>query len=147
MHIGYHNDKHIYQMGSGENRMDLNQVTSEKDLDITFQDDLQFYQTLVGQSQEGKLNSRSYSSQFPTHRQRDAYTSLQGSRPSTRGVCFKCVVTFKLRDIKLIGVQRRQQDCQETFGMNHTTSDSPPWAYQHFNSEEKELTCCKYSKF
>ena len=42
MHIGYHNDKHIYQMGSGESRMDLNQVTSEKDLGITFQDDLQF---------------------------------------------------------------------------------------------------------
>ena len=30
--------------------------------------------------------------------------------------------------------------------MNHTTSDSPPWAYQHFNSEEKERTCCKYFK-
>ena len=27
-------------MGSGESRMDLNQVTSEKDLGITFQDDL-----------------------------------------------------------------------------------------------------------
>ena len=38
MHIGYHNDKHIYQMGSGESRMDLNQVTSENDLGITFQD-------------------------------------------------------------------------------------------------------------
>ena len=53
------------------------------------------YQTLVGQSQEGKLNSRSYSSQFPTHRQRNVYASLQGSRPSTRGVCFKCVVTIQ----------------------------------------------------
>ena len=42
MHIGYHNDKHIYQMGSGYSRIDLNQVTSEKSMSITFQDDLQF---------------------------------------------------------------------------------------------------------
>ena len=47
MHIGYHNDKHIYQMGSGRSRMDLNQVTSEKDLGITFQDDLQFTKHLA----------------------------------------------------------------------------------------------------
>ena len=47
MHIGYHNDKHIYQMGSGESRMDLNQVTSEKYLGITFQDDLQFTKHLA----------------------------------------------------------------------------------------------------
>ena len=30
MHIGYHNDKYILYMGVGDNRMDLNQVTSEK---------------------------------------------------------------------------------------------------------------------
>ena len=90
IHIEYHNDKHIYQMGSGESRMDLNQVTSEKDY---FPGRPPVYQTLGGQSQKGELHARSYSSQFPTHRQRDAYTSLQGSRPSSRGVCFKCVVT------------------------------------------------------
>ena len=45
-----------------------------------------------------------------------------------------------------ITIREEQQDCQETFGMNHTTSDSPPWAYQHLNSEGIELTCCKYSK-
>ena len=90
MHIGYHNDKHIYQIGSGESRMDHNQVTSEKPGYY-----FPVYQTLGGQSQEGKLHARSYSSQLPTHRQRDAYTSLQGSRPSARGVCFKCVVTIQ----------------------------------------------------
>ena len=47
MHIGYHNDKHIYQMGSRESQMDLNQVTSEKGLGITFQDDLQFTKHLA----------------------------------------------------------------------------------------------------
>ena len=93
MHIGYHNDKYIYQMGSGESRMDLNHVTSEKG--YYFPGRPPVYQTLGGQGQEGKLHSQSYSSQFPTHRQRDAYTSLQGSRPSARGVCFKCVVTIQ----------------------------------------------------
>ena len=48
-------------------------VTLEKDLGITFQDDLQ---TPGGQSQEGKLHARSYSLQFPIHRQQYAYTSL-----------------------------------------------------------------------
>ena len=55
MHIGYHNDKHIYQMGSGESRMDLNQVTSEKDLGITFQDDLQVTKHLADKVK--KVNS------------------------------------------------------------------------------------------
>ena len=34
-------------MGSGESRMDLNQVNSEKDLGITFQGDLQFIKHLA----------------------------------------------------------------------------------------------------
>ena len=58
MHIGYHNDKHIYQMGSGESRMDLDQVTSEKDLDITFQDNLQFTKHLAN-SMLGLIHSSS----------------------------------------------------------------------------------------
>ena len=34
-------------MGSGESRMDINKVTSEKDLGITFQDVLQFTKHLA----------------------------------------------------------------------------------------------------
>ena len=107
MHLGYHNDKHIYQMGSGESRMNLRSYLRKRS-GYYFPGRPPVYQTLGRQSQEGELHARSYSSQFPTHRQRDAYTFLQGSRTSARGVCFKCVVTFKHRDIKLIeGVQRR----------------------------------------
>ena len=95
MHIGYHNDKHIYQMGSGESWMDLKPSYLRKRSGYYFPGRPPVYQTLGGQSQEGKLHSWSYSSQFPTHRQRDAYTSLQGSRPSTHGVCFMCVVTIQ----------------------------------------------------
>ena len=58
MHIGYHNDKHIYQMGSGESRMDLNQVTSKRS-GYFFPGRPPVYQTLGGQSQEGKLHARS----------------------------------------------------------------------------------------
>ena len=109
MHIGYQNDKHIYQMGSGESQLDLNQVTSEKDLG--------------GQSQEGELHARSYSSQFPIHRQRDAYTSLQGSRPSTRGVCVKCMVTIQALWHK---ADRRSPEKS-----NKTVKRPSEWTIQH----------------
>ena len=72
MHIGYHNDKHIYQMGP------IKLISG-----YYFPGRSSVYQTLGGQSQEGELHARSYSSQFSIHRQ-DAYTSLQGSRPFTR---------------------------------------------------------------
>ena len=137
MHIGYHNDKHIYQMGSGERRMDLYQVTSKKRSGYYFPRRPPVYQTLGRQSQEGKIHARSYSSQFPIHRQRDAYTSLHVEYVSSVWSSFKLIE----------GVQRRATILsRDLFGINHTTSDSPPWAYQHFNSEEIELTYCKCSK-
>ena len=54
MHIGYHNDKHIYL---------------RKRSWYYFPGRPPVYQTLGGQSQEGKHHARSYSSQFPIHRQ------------------------------------------------------------------------------
>ena len=102
MHIGYHNDKHIYQMGSGESRMYLNQVTSEKDLGITFQDDLQFTKHLADsmlglihcsfQHKDNEMLIHLYKALVRPHVE---YASSMWS-------------PFKLRDIKFIeGVQRR----------------------------------------
>ena len=51
-----------------KSQMDLNQITSEKDLCIRFQDDLHFTKPLSGESQEGELNDWPYLSQFPIHR-------------------------------------------------------------------------------
>ena len=108
MHIGYHNDKHIYQMGSGESRMDLNQVTSEKDLGITFQDDLQFTKHLADKVKKANsmLSLIHYSFQHIDNKMLiHLYKALV--RPHVEyasGVWSP----FKLRDIKLIeGVQRR----------------------------------------
>ena len=108
MHIGYHNDKHIYQMGSGDSLMDLSQVTSEKDLGNTFQDDLQFTKHLADKGKKANSILGLIHRSFQHHRQQDAYTSLQGSRPSPHVEYASSVWSpFKLRDIKLIGVQRR----------------------------------------
>ena len=60
------------------------------------------YQTLGGQNQEAKLHARSYSSQFPIHRQRNAYTVILIHlnkalvRPHVEyAVWVKCVVTIQ----------------------------------------------------
>ena len=108
MHIGYHNDKHIYQMGSGESRMDLNQVTSEKDLGITFQDDLQFTKHLSDKVKKANsilgLIHRSFQ-----HIDNEMFMHLYKAlvRPHVE-YASSVWSPFKLRDIKLIeGVQRR----------------------------------------
>ena len=108
MHIGYHNDKHIYQMGSGENRMDLNQVTSEKDLGITFQDDLQFTKHLSDKVKKANsilgLIHRSFQ-----HIDNEMLIHLYKAlvRPHVE-YASSVWSPFKLRNIKLIeGVQRR----------------------------------------
>ena len=108
MHIGYHNDKHIYQMGSGESRMDLNQVTLEKDLGITFQDNLQFTKHLADKVKKANsmlgLIHRSFQyidNEMPIH----LYKAL--IRPHME-YASSVWSPFKLRDIKLIvGVQTR----------------------------------------
>ena len=107
LHIGYHNDKPIYQMGSGDSRMDLNQVTSEKDLGITFQDDLQFTNHLADKVK--KVNSilciihRSFQ-YIDNNMLIHLYKALV--RPHVE-YASSVWSPFKLRDIKLIGVQRR----------------------------------------
>ena len=134
MHIGYHNDKHIYQKGSGESRMDLNQVTSEKDLGITFQaDKVKKANSMLG------LIHRSFQyidNEMPIH----LYKALV--RPHVE-YASSVWSPFKLRDIKLIGVQRRatrlSRDLQnEPYNIRLTTLGLP--GNQHFNSEEIELT-------
>ena len=58
------------------------------------------YQTLGGQNQEAELHARSYSLQFPIHRQRDAYTVIHLYKALVRphveyAVWVKCVVTIQ----------------------------------------------------
>ena len=60
---------------------------------ITFQDGPPVYQTLGGLNQEAELHARSYSSQFPIHRQQDAYTVI--------------LIHLYKALVLLIGVQRR----------------------------------------
>ena len=55
--------------------MDLNQVTPEKDLGITFQDDFQFTKHLADKVKK----ANSMLGLIPIHRQRDAYTPLHGN--------------------------------------------------------------------
>ena len=116
MHIGYHNNKHSHQMGSGESYL-------RKRSGYYFPGRPPVYQTLGGKNQEGKLHSRSYSSQFPTHRQWDAYTSLYGSRLSARGVCFKCVVTIQ--------APWHKADRRSPEKSNKTVKRTSEWTIQH----------------
>ena len=108
MRIGYHNDKHIYQMGSGEGGMDLNQVNSEKDLGITFQDDLQFTKHLADKFKKANsmLGLIHHSFQYIDNEMLiHLYKALV--RPHVE-YASSVWSPFMLRDIKLIeGVQRR----------------------------------------
>ena len=127
MHIGYHNDKHIYQMGSGESRMDLNQVTSEKDLGITFQDKLQFTKHLVDKVK--KANSmlglihhsfQHIDNEMLIHLYKALVRLHMDYVSSVWSPC-------KLCDIKLIeGVKRRATRLSRDLRKEPSTSDSPP---------------------
>ena len=95
-------------MGSGESQMDLNQVTSEKDLGITFQDDLQFTKHLSDKVKKANsilgLIHRSFQ-----HIDNEMLIHLYKAlvRPHVE-YASSVWSPFKLRDIKLIeGVQRR----------------------------------------
>ena len=95
-------------MGSVESRTDLNQVTSEKDLGITFQDNLQFTKHLADKVK--KTNSmlglihRSF--QF-IHNEMLIHLYKALVRPHVE-YASSVWSPFKLRDIKLIeGVQRK----------------------------------------
>ena len=93
-------------MGSGDSRIDLNQVTSERDLGITFQDDLQFTNHLADKVK--KVNSmlciihRSFQ-YIDNNMFIHLYKALV--RPHVE-YASSVWSPFKLRDIKLIGVQR-----------------------------------------
>ena len=80
--------------------MDLNRVTPQKIYAYYFPGRSPFYQTFCGQSQESELHARPYSLHIPIYRQRGACTPLQSSRPSTRGVCVKCVVAIQVQGQK-----------------------------------------------
>ena len=130
MHIGYHNDKHIYQMGSGESRMDLNQVTSEKDLGITFQDDLQFTKHLADKVKANSILGLINRSFQPIDNEMLLHLYKALVRPHVE-YASSVWSPFKLRDIKLIeGVQRRatrlSRDLQnEPYNIRLTTLGLP----------------------
>ena len=107
MHIGYHNDKHIYQMGSGDSRMDLNQVTSEKDLGITLQDGLQFTKHLADKVKKANSILCLIHRRFQ-YIDIDMLIHLYKAlvRPHVE-YASSVWSPFNLCDIKLIGVQRR----------------------------------------
>ncbi len=108
MHLGHHNIRQTYQMGQGNERTNLLQVSSEKDLGVTFQDDLQFSQHIADKVKKANsmlgLVRRSFKfmniEMFMT-----LYKSL--IRPQLEYA--SCVWSpYKVKELRLIeGVQRR----------------------------------------